>query len=438
MRMAAPRTDETQPAGRRSGENANIRRATRIAVCAGLAFLVAAQGFAQARFDDVVRNLRNPDAKERLNAVRLLREAKYPEAIVPIAPLVNDPLDPIQLEAIAAELSFFLVQDVPEKKRVALIVEVRNRGGAAAAFQLGPMALWPRIAPPELMLSLLQAVDDENPRVRVEAIYTAATIGRAPLEPEAEQLLVKALDHYDPQVRAGAALFAGRAGITAAADGLIKAISDSNVEVRYAAMRAIGQLRDARAVVALTDQLKFYGKGEGAWAALDALARIAHPSTVPIFVERLADRDANLRRAAAEGLGRSGETAQIAALETGAGNDSSDAARAAMTFALQKLGRNYVPRLIEFLDDSRTALQVQGYFLELGPPVEKELLPSLQEPDASLRAGVADVLGAIGGDASLAALQTLAQQDRDQVVVAAARRGVERIKMRPSTSLRAP
>jgi HEAT repeat protein len=437
--MAAPETDETHPAARRTGASANrLRRACLAGATIVAAVLGAMQVSAQPRFDDVVRNLRNPDARERLNAVRLLREAKYPEAIVPIAPLVNDPLDPIQLEAIAAELSFFLVQDVPERKRVALVVEVRNRAGAAAAFQLGPMALRPRTAPPELMLALLEAVDDENARVRVEAIYTAATIGRAPLEPEAEQRLVKALDHPDPQVRTGAALFAGRAGIKAAADGLIKGINDSNVEVRYAAMRALGQLREERAVVALTEQLKFYGKGEGAWSALDALARIAHPSTVPLFVERIADRDANLRRAAAEGLGRSGETSQVPALETAAGNDSSDAARAAMTFALQKLGRNYVPRLIEYLDDNRTARQVQGYFLELGPAVEKEVLPSLQEPDASLRAAVADVLGAIGGEASLAALQNLAEKDHDMVVVDAARRAVERIKLRPSTPLRTP
>ena len=76
----------------------------------------------------MVRNLRNPDPKVRLSAVRLLREARYPEAIVPMAPLVNDPIDQIQLEAIAAELSFFLVEDVPREARRVAFVEVRNRG----------------------------------------------------------------------------------------------------------------------------------------------------------------------------------------------------------------------------------------------------------------------------------------------------------------------
>jgi HEAT repeat protein len=107
-----------------------------------------------------------------------------------------------------------------------------------------------------------------------------------------------------------------------------------------------------------------------------------------------------------------------------------------MAFALQKLGRNYIPRLIEFLDDRKVALQVQDYLLELGSPIEKELLPSLQEPDAAIRAAVAGVLGAIGGDASLAVLQNLKDRDRD--VVNAAQRAIERIKMRPSTTLRLP
>ena len=106
----------------------------------------------------------------------------------------------------------------------------------------------------------------------------------------------------------------------------------------------------------------------------------------------------------------------------------SDVARAAMAFALQKLGRNYVPRLVEFLDEGRVALQVQAYFLELGQPVEKELISSLQEPDPSIRAAVADVLGAIGGDASLTALQGL--QDKDKMAADAASRAVERIRMR--------
>ena len=392
-----------------------------------LAGSVCAAAGAQVRFDDTIRNLRNPEPRARMDAIKLLRQARHPEAIVPMAALVNDPLDPIQLEAIAAELSFFLVEDVPVRRRVGF-VEVRSRGAAVAAFEMGPLAVWPRPAPPELITALLKAVDDENARVRLEAIYAVGTIARPPVASEVEQALIKTLDHYDPTIRAGAARVAGRLRIKAAGDAMITAVNDSNTDVRFAAMRSLGMIREERAVTTLTEQLKFYGRGEGAWSALDGLARIAHASSASLFTARLADKDEFVRRAAAEGLGRAGDKSAVSALETGAGNDPSNMVRAAMQYALQKLGRNYVARLVEFLDENRTVAQAQEYLIEFGPAIEHELLPSLQESDPAIRAAVAEVLGEIGGDGSLKALQDL--KDRSKDVVDAAARAVERIRMR--------
>lgn len=399
-------------------------------VAAMLALFCGSSAAQQARYDDVIRNLRNPDPKIRYAAVKLLRESKYPEAVAPIAALVTDPVDEIQLEAIAAELSFFLVEDVSAKKRVALFVEVRSAGGRAMnAFEQGPLAVWPRPVPPELVKGLLAAVDDENGRVRLEAIYALGTIGRGPVDEETARGLIKALDHYDPAIRAATARVIGRLEVKPAGDALVKAINDSQAPVRYAAMRALGSIREERAVQALTEQFTFYGKGEGAWAALDALAHIAHASSVPLFTARLADRDEWLRRAAAEGLGRAGATSQVSALEVGVGNDSSEMVRAAMTFALQKLGRNYIPRLVDFLGHDKSAPQVAAYLLELGPSIAQLLVPHLQDPTDAIRGNVAMILGEIGGPAAIPALQALTT-DRDKDVIEAATRAIERIKMK--------
>ena len=83
-------------------------------------------------------------------------------------------------------------------------------------------------------------------------------------------------------------------------------------------MRALGDIRETRAISALTDQLAFYGKGEGAWVALDALARIAHASTAPLFQVRLGDKDPYIRRAAAEGLARLGDQSQLPVMQDAA------------------------------------------------------------------------------------------------------------------------
>jgi HEAT repeat protein len=397
-----------------------------LALIAVLACAPAALLAQQQRFDDVIRNLRHPDPKVRLAAVQLLHESRYPEAIGPIAPLVNDSVDQIQLEALAAELSFFLGEELPTKKRLGFVVEVRNPARAAAAFEVGPLAVEPRAAPPALIEALFKAVDDENPKVRTEAIYTIGTVARPPLAAGEVALLIKALDHYDPSIRAAAARVAGRLEVATASDALVTAINDSQPPVRYAAMRALGFLHERRAAPALTEQLKFYGKGEGAWSALDALARIGDASSVPLFKARLADKDPFLRRAAAEGLGRAHDSSELAAMEIGAGNDPSEMVRAAMAFALQKLGRHYIPRLVESLDSDKMAPQVGDYLLELGPSIALALVPHLQDPSPAIRANVATVLGGLGDAMTVVALQALTG-DKDRGVAQAATRAIERI-----------
>ena len=268
----------------------------------------------QLGFDDVVRNLRNPDPKTRLNAVRLLRDAKYPEAVAPMAPLVLDPIDDIQLETIAAELSFFLEQDVKSKKMVGFVVEKRTSAIAAAAFDLGPLAVWPRPVPAELVTALLQAVDDENAKVRLEAIYATGVIARAPLA--ADQ--VAAADQGAGSLRPGHPRRGGARDRSAEGDRG-RGGADQGGQ-RFPGRGAL--CRDARARRASASRApsrrspsssRTTRKGEGAWSALDALAQIGAPASVPLFKERLQDKDPYIRRAATEGLGRAGDMASIEA-----------------------------------------------------------------------------------------------------------------------------
>lgn len=385
----------------------------------------------QARFDDVVRNLRNPDPKARMQALELLRESKHTEAIEPIAPLVNDPVDAIQLAAIETELSFYTVEEMSGRKRLAFIIEVRNSGAAESAFDAGPLATWPRPIPPELITNLFTAVDDENPKVRTQAIYTIGTIARPPLASAHVQALIRALDHYDPVIRRAAAQVAGRLDVKSAGEVLIKTVNDSQPPVRFAAMRALGQIGEPTAITALTQQLEHYRKGEGAWSALDALARIGHASSVPAFKARLSDRDQYVRRAAVEGLGRAGATDEIPTLQTLVVKDGSEMVRAAAAFALQKLGQDAVPHLAAALASDRMAPQIAGYFIELGPSTAPALGAHLKDLNDAVRGNVALVLGAIGGDAEIATIEPLLQ-DKNRDVVRAAQSAIERIKMRKS------
>jgi HEAT repeat protein len=206
-------------------------------------------------------------------------------------------------------------------------------------------------------------------------------------------------------------------------------VNDSQEPVRFAAMRALGDIREERAVEALTQQLEHYRKGEGAWSALDGLARIAHQSSVPVFTARLTDRDQYIRRAALEGLARAGASSEAPAIETLATSDSSESVRAAAAFALQKMGRNYVARLVDALDSSEMAPQIAGYFLELGPGTVPALTAHLKDPEDAVRGNVALIVGALGTSAEIAALEPLLQ-DRSDDVRRAAERAIRRVKVR--------
>ena len=92
---------------------------------------------------------------------------------------------------------------------------------------------------------------------------------------------------------------------------------------------------------------------------------------MPLFKARLADKDPFLRRAAAEGLGRAGDTSAIAALEIGAGERSvrdgarGDGVRAAEARA-QLRRRGWSSSLDS---DEAWRRRSQEYLLELGPPI---------------------------------------------------------------------
>ena len=208
---------------------------------AAVALAVPAVHGQQIPFEDVVRNLRNSDPKVRVSALRLLRDAQHLEAIKPIAPLVNDPVEEIQLEALDTELSFYLVEHAPAKRKW-LRAGSPFEGPRAAVVRPGPLVAWPRPVPHELVDALLKALDDEDGRVRSEAAYTLGIVGRAPLTADESARLVKALDHPDPATRTAAARVIGRLQVEERGETLLKAINDPNEQVRFASMRALGDL----------------------------------------------------------------------------------------------------------------------------------------------------------------------------------------------------
>jgi len=412
----------------------------RLARGAGAALVVAALGAAAAAappqslvgrpFEDVVRYLASPDPKLRVEAMRTLAQTAHPDAIGPIAQLVADPDDDVQLEALDTLLHFYLT-DVPVgTKRVAVVFETGRKDPGEAAFAIGPYQILPRPVPDAVRTSLAKAMRDDQARIRREATWTLGTIVPPPAGAAAEASLAANLRDPDDDVRVAAARVAGAVRAASLGDALVAAMNDAKQDVQLAAMRALGDIGEKRASRALRERFLHDQHGQGAEAALDGLARLADPASQPVFFEQVTSRDADLRRAAFEGLARLGDVAAIRAVEARTGGEHDRRARLARAFALARDGGRGVPDLLKAIGEDHLAEQVMAYLVELGRGHVKELLPALASPDVPTRGRIVQVLGIVGGPEALQALEP-SMRDPDAAVARAAEHAVARIHLQP-------
>jgi HEAT repeat protein len=405
--------------------------------------LAAAALAAQIPFEQAARDLQSPDASARLKSVQLLKEAAYPEAAIPLAHAIADTQDEVQLAAIAAELNIFLAEHIVPKKRVGLVVEVRNPILAEPAFAAGPSVLGALPVPVEVIDALRFASRDDNPRVALEALYAFGVLGVSPFGSARRELLRRSgpdiaalLGVPDPAVRYAAVRIMGRLFAKRAddepidpgvGDAVIIALNDKDRTVTIAAMEALGSMRYERGVQALTDLFTFHGKGDVAEAALDALAHIAHETSAPLFVAQLAAKSATQRAIAIDGLARGGDRARLADISRVADADRSDAVVLAATFASVLLANGSVDRIVEAVARPKQRDQAQQYLVELAPGRSAALARYLLDPDERIRLAVVTALGVSADPAALPLLEALLQ-DRSPSVARAAEHAVARLR----------
>jgi HEAT repeat protein len=406
------------------------------------AFPAPAASAVQPSFDQTVSDLSSADANIRRKAVGLLKDAAYAEAAIPMAALVADPQDGIQLEAIAAELNIFLAERVVTRKRIGYVVEKRSTVDAEATFSSGPLAIGGRSVPVEVVTALRTAMHDDNPRVALEAIYAfgalAPTIGgvaRRDLLRASGPVLSSLLGSPDPFIRFAGVRVTGRvfeprphdAPIDeAVGDAVVAAMNDKDQAVKAAAMHAAGTMRYARAVTALSELFDYHAKGQPAEAALDALAHIANPVSATLFISQLTSKTSALRGIAAEGLARVGEADRLPGLQLALQGERTDTVLLALAFANTLLSNAPIDPISEAVTRTRTRDQARQYLIEIAPGRIGLFNRQLLDQDARVRLAAVDALG-LTRDRGAAPLVQPLTADTDPLVAEAAARAVERL-----------
>ena len=121
--------------------------------------------------------------------------------------------------------------------------------------------------------------------------------------------LIRLLNSTDPAVQWHAAEALGTCG-ERAVPHLLEALESRPVPVRLGAIEALGTIRDNRAVSPLLAVLRRDASLEVRWAAVLALGEIGSPDAIPALVPLLHDPNRYLRHGAATTLGRLGWQAE--------------------------------------------------------------------------------------------------------------------------------
>jgi len=158
-------------------------------------------------------------------------------------------------------------------------------------------------------------------------------------------------------------------------------------------------------VAALTDQFTFYVRGSAGRAALSALGAIGHSSSIPLFEAQITSGYPAHRRAAYEGLARSGRAAAAAPrIEAAMASEKDPRVLLAMAFALASAGRDGINRVLDALSDHDRAGAALVYLLDLGRTHVAAIAARLGDPNPVVREQIAIALGFIGGPEAAAAL----------------------------------
>lgn len=248
---------------------------------------------------------------------------------------------------------------------------------------------------------------------------------KGPLPPDG----LKALKHPDASVRYQAAILLANLGPTAkfAVADLRETLKDANGYVRVKAAEALWKIEKTPATVLLPVLLEALKDKDAqlraAAAPVIGMLGSKAKTAVPALIQALKDKDERVRGEAVSALGEIGPPAKEAAPALlSLVQDDFSFVEPLVVSALGNMGPGVVPALLKGLDDASVARRrAAAEALTLLGPQAREALPgllrALADKDASVRSQSARALGSLGDEAGTAVARLKeCLQDRDTAV----------------------
>jgi HEAT repeat protein len=214
-----------------------------------------------------------------------------------------------------------------------------------------------------------------------------------------------------------------------AGPGISFLLRDLDERVQVAAIQATGLLRNMEALPDLRGVLTRTQSTVVRRAALTSIAMLVEPASRPLFLRYLSDRDAGLRGAAAEGLGRLKDPADLPPLQKAFQDEGNTSARVSMAFALILQGKlemaefGALEYLVNTLNSSAHAGEAKPLLIEAARDarIRQALLQPLQRGTRDEKIGLLQVLGSSGDRDSIPVMEPMARDSNVDVASEAVR-----------------
>ena len=198
---------------------------------------------------------------------------------------------------------------------------------------------------------------------------------------------------------------------------------DLNERVQIAAIETTGVLQNRAAEPELRSVLETTSKLKVRRAALGALAMFPDEANRALYLQQLTDKDEAMRTAAAEGVGRLRNPADVPVLQKSYDAETKRAPQLAIAFAMVLDGRTETTEsspllaLVNALDSTAYRGVAHAYLTELAqdPGVRLQLYPAMVTGGKEVKIGLAQIVSATGDPQAVSHLEKVSRDGDPQV-----------------------
>jgi HEAT repeat protein len=221
---------------------------------------------------------------------------------------------------------------------------------------------------------------------------------------------------------------------------LIDLLDSPDKDVRRDACVTLGVLRTKDALPKLQSMFENDPDLKTKEKALEGLAYLGEPASVPVFTKSLWSDNKQMRISAADGLARAGDPKNVAEIEKRLAVENDASTKLALQFAITALGKDdHLAAIAAELSSKFRGEDAQTYLIELSRDKKflPKLYPYLSSQDAGVRRRLCTVLMFTGDQSSMEHLERVSH-DPNGEVASEALRAMRAIRVRAPASAPVP